>query len=55
MRSSLTRLVSGLSTFAGAAALFCGLGSSASAQYHAVYGGGAEDAAQGGVIETSSG
>ena len=55
MRSTLTRLVSGLSTFAGAAALFCGLGSSASAQYHAVYGGGAEDAAQGGVIETSSG
>jgi len=55
MRSTLTRLVSGLATFAGTAALFCGMGSSASAQYHAVYGGGADDAAQGGIIETSTG
>lgn len=55
MRTTLTRFVSGLATFAGSAALFCGMGSSASAQYHAVYGGGAEDAARGGIIETSTG
>jgi hypothetical protein len=44
-----------LATLAGTVALFCISGPAANAQYQAVYGGGRDDAAQGGIIETGSG
>jgi len=50
MRSKCTRLATSVISFAGTAALFCGLTTTAHAQFQMVAGGGGEDAAQGGVI-----
>ncbi len=50
MRSKFTRLATSVLSLAGTAALFCGLTTTAHAQFQMVAGGGSEDAAQGGVI-----